>query len=123
GDTRLHAVLGWSDSCIATNPSDFCVPLVALDAVIEIAGGDGSREVPLDDFHRLPGDTPERDSVLRPGELIVALRLPPEAAGFSAHARYLKLRDRTSYAFAVLSAAAALRMDHGVIAEARIALG
>ena len=123
GDTRLHAVLGWSDSCIATNPSDFCVPLVALDAVVEIAGREGSREVPLDDFHRLPGDTPECDSVLRPGELIVAVRLPPEAARFSEHARYLKLRDRTSYAFAVVSAAAALRIDHGVIAEARIALG
>ena len=123
GDTRLHAVLGWSDSCIATNPSDFCVPLLALDAVVEIEGKTGHREVPLESFHRLPGDTPERESVLEPGELIVAVRLPAEAAGFSAHARYLKVRDRTSYAFAVVSAAAALRIESGAIAEARIALG
>jgi len=123
GDTRLHAVLGWSDSCIATNPSDFCVPLVALDAVVEIEGSRGRREVPLEDFHRLPGDAPERDGVLEPGDLIVAVRLPSEAAAFSPHARYLKVRERTSYAFAVVSAAAALRMDNGVIAEARIALG
>jgi xanthine dehydrogenase YagS FAD-binding subunit len=123
GDTRLHAVLGWSESCIATNPSDFCVPLVAFDAVVEIAGGTGQREVSLESFPRLPGDTPERESVLEPGELIVAVRLPAEAAGFSAHARYLKVRERTSYAFAVVSAAAALRIDAGAIAEARIALG
>jgi xanthine dehydrogenase YagS FAD-binding subunit len=123
GDTRLHAVLGWSQSCIATNPSDFCVPLVALDAVVEIADKTGRREVPLESFHRLPGDAPERDSVLEPGELIVAVRLPAEAAAFSAHARYLKVRERTSYAFAVVSAAAALRIEGGAIVEARIALG
>ena len=123
GDTRLHAVLGWSESCIATNPSDFCVPLVALDAVVEIAGKTGRREVPLENFHRLPGDAPERDSVLEPGELIVAVRLPAEAAAFAAHARYLKVRERTSYAFAVVSAAAALRIEGGEIVEARIALG
>jgi xanthine dehydrogenase YagS FAD-binding subunit len=123
GDTRLHAVLGWSESCIATNPSDFCVPLVALDAVVEIAGKTGRREVPLESFHRLPGDAPERDSVLEPGELIVAIRLPAEAAAFAAYARYLKVRERTSYAFAVVSAAAALRIEGGEIAEARIALG
>ncbi len=123
GDTRLHAVLGWSESCIATNPSDFCVPLVALDAVVEIAGKTGPREVPLETFHRLPGDTPERESVLEPGDLIVAVRMPPDAAKFAAHARYLKVRERTSYAFAVVSAAAALRIESGTIAEARIALG
>jgi xanthine dehydrogenase YagS FAD-binding subunit len=123
GETRLHAVLGWTEACIATNPSDFCVPLVALDAVVEIAGQTGRREVPLESFHRLPGDAPERDSVLEPGELIVALRLPAEAAAFSAHARYLKVRERTSYAFAVVSAAAALRIEGGAIVEARIALG
>jgi xanthine dehydrogenase YagS FAD-binding subunit len=123
GDTRLHAVLGWSESCIATNPSDFCVPLVAFDAVVEIAGKTGHREVSLESFHRLPGDTPERESVLEPGELIVAVRLPAEAAGFSAHSRYLKVRERTSYAFAVVSAAAALRIEAGAIAEARVALG
>ena len=123
GDTRLHAVLGWSESCIAANPSDFCVPLVAFDAVVEIVGKTGHRDVPLESFHCLPGDTPQRDSVLEPGELIVAVRLPAEAASFSAHARYLKVRERTSYAFAVVSAAAALRIEAGVITGARIALG
>ncbi|MBV9703717.1 MAG: FAD binding domain-containing protein [Methylobacteriaceae bacterium] len=123
GENRLHAVLGWSESCIATHPSDFCVPLVALDAVVEIEGGAGRREVALESFHQLPGNTPERDSVLGPGELIVAVRLPPAAAKFAAHARYLKVRDRTSYAFAVVSAAAALEVDGGRIAEARLALG
>ena len=123
GDTRLHAVLGWSESCIATHPSDFCVPLVALDAVVEIEGKAGRREVPLENFHRLPGDTPERESVLEPGELIVAVRLPDAAAAFSAHARYVKVRERTSYAFAVVSAAAALRIEGDTIVEARIALG
>jgi xanthine dehydrogenase YagS FAD-binding subunit len=123
GDTRLQAVLGWSQSCIATNPSDFCVPLVAFDAVVEIAGPAGRREVPLETFHRLPGAAPEHDSVLDPGELIVAIRLPAAAAGFSAHARYLKIRDRISYAFAVVSAAAGLRIEGGMIAEARLALG
>jgi len=123
GDTRLHAVLGWSERCIATNPSDFCVPLVALDAVVEIEGKAGRREVALESFHRLPGDAPERESVLEPGELIVAVRLPAEAAGFSAHARYLKVRERTSFAFAVVSAAAGLRIERATIVEARIALG
>ena len=123
GDTRLHAVLGWSDSCIATHPSDFCVPLAALDAVVEIAGKTGRRDVPLENFHRLPADAPERESVLAPGELIVAVRLPAEAASFAAHSRYVKARERASYAFAVVSAAAALRIDAGAIAEARIALG
>ena len=115
GENRLHAVLGWSDACIATHPSDFCVPLVALDAVVEIEGRGGRREVSLESFHRLPGDTPERDSVLEPGDLIVAVRLPGEARTFAAHARYLKLRERTSYAFAVVSAAARLKIEHGVI--------
>ncbi len=123
GETRLHAVLGWSAHCIATNPSDFCVPLVALDATVEIEGKAGAREVPLDAFHRLPGETPERETVLEPGDLIVALRLPAEAAGFAGHSRYLKVRDRTSYAFAVVSAAASLRFDGGRIGEARLALG
>ncbi|MBL6457358.1 xanthine dehydrogenase family protein subunit M [Belnapia sp. T6] len=123
GENRLHAVLGWSEACIATHPSDFCVPLVALGAVVEIAGPAGPREVPLADFHLLPGATPERESVLAPGELVTALRLPAEAAGFAAHARYVKLRERTSYAFAVVSAAAALRIEDGRIAAARLALG
>ena len=121
--TRIHAVQGWSAHCIATHPSDFCVPLAAFDAVVEIAGPDGDRAVPLTDFHRLPGDHPERETDLRPGELITALRLPPEAADFRAHARYLKVRDRTSYAFAVVSAAAALTLEGGRIGRARLALG
>src|SRR5258708_16752330 len=79
GENRLHAVLGWSEACIATHPSDFCVPLVALDAVVEIEGRAGRREIALEDLHRLPGDTPERESALEPGDLIVAVRLPAEA--------------------------------------------
>lgn len=123
GETRLHAVLGWSEHCIATHPSDFCVPLVSLDATVEIEGKAGAREVPFDALYRLPDDRPDRETVLEPGDLIVALRLPAEAAGFAGHSRYLKVRDRTSYAFAVVSAAASLRLDNGRIGEARIALG
>jgi xanthine dehydrogenase YagS FAD-binding subunit len=123
GENRLHAVLGWSGGCIATHPSDFCVPLVALDAVVEIEGRGGRREIALEALHRLPGDTPEREDVLEPGDLIVALRLPAEARAFSAHARYLKVRERTSYAFAIVSAAAGLRIERGTIREARLALG
>jgi xanthine dehydrogenase YagS FAD-binding subunit len=123
GENRLHAVLGWSEACIATHPSDFCVPLVALDAVVEIEGRNGKREVAVEALHRLPGDTPERESVLEPGDLIVALRLPGEARAFSAHARYLKVRERTSFAFAVVSAAAGLRIEQGTIRDARLALG
>jgi xanthine dehydrogenase YagS FAD-binding subunit len=123
GDNTLHAILGWSAGCIATHPSDFCVPLVALDAVVEVEGSAGRREIPLETFHRLPGDAPNRETVLDPGEMIVAVRLPAEAARFAAHARYLKVRERTSYAFAVVSAAAALRLETDVIAEARLALG
>ena len=123
GENRLHAILGWSPHCIATHPSDMCVPLAALDAVVEIEGPAGRREVPLTEFHRLPGTTPEHETVLAPGDLVVAIRLPATAARFAANARYLKIRERTSYAFAVVSAAAALRMEGGQIAEARIALG
>ena len=123
GENRLHAVLGWSEQCIATHPSDFCVPLVALDAVVEVEGPQGVREIAVDSLHALPGATPERETALAPGELIVAVRLPAEAAAFSRHARYLKLRERTSYAFAVVSAAAALEVEGGAIRTARIALG
>ena len=123
GENRLHAILGWSEHCIATNPSDFCVPLTALDAVVELQGPAGRRDIPLDSFYLLPGTTPERETMLEPGELITAVRLPAEAASFAAHARYLKIRERTSYAFAVVSATAALRLQNGLIAEARIALG
>jgi len=123
GENRLHAILGWSESCIATHPSDFCVPLVALGAVVEIEGKGGRREIPLEDLYRLPGDTPEKETVLEAGDLITAVRLPADAAAFASHARYIKLRERTSYAFAVVSAAAALRIEDGTIREARIALG
>jgi xanthine dehydrogenase YagS FAD-binding subunit len=123
GENRLHAVLGWSEACIATHPSDFCVPLTALDAVVEIEGRYGRREIALEALHRLPGAAPEHDSLLEPGDLVVAVRLPANARQFAGHARYLKVRERTSYAFAIVSAAANLRIEQGAIAEARLALG
>lgn len=123
GENRLHAVLGWSEHCIATHPSDFCVPLVALDAIVEIEGRAGRREIALEDLHRLPGAEPSHEFALERGDLIVALRLPGDAATFASHARYLKLRERTSFAFAVVSAAAALDVDRGAIRSARLALG
>lgn len=123
GENRLHAVLGWSASCIATHSSDLCVPLVALDAAVEVEGLDGRRLIPLADLHALPGETPARETALSAGELITSLRLPAVARGFAANSRYLKLRERTSYAFAVVSAAAALDLEGGRIRQARIALG
>jgi xanthine dehydrogenase YagS FAD-binding subunit len=123
GENRLHAILGWSESCIATHPSDFCVPLTALDAVVEIDGPNGQRELAIENLHRLPGGTPEQENALEPGELIVAVRLPAAAALFAPHARYVKVRERTSFAFAIVSAAAALHFEHGIIQEARVALG
>ncbi|MCL8486897.1 MULTISPECIES: FAD binding domain-containing protein [Bradyrhizobium] len=123
GDNHQHAVLGWSEACIATNPSDFCVPLAAFDAVVEIEGPAGRREIALEALHLLPGSTPERETVLDPGEIIVAIRLPAEARAFARHARYLKVRERNSYAFAVVSAAAGLVIENGTISHARLALG
>jgi xanthine dehydrogenase YagS FAD-binding subunit len=123
GQNRLHAVLGWSDGCIATHPSDFCVPLTALNAVVEVEGPDGRREIVLEALHRLPGKTPEKETSLAPGELVTALRIPAAGAAFAAHARYLKLRERASYAFAVVSAAAMLEIDNGTIIRAGLALG
>ena len=123
GENRHHAVLGWSEHCIAVHPSDFCVPLTALDAVVETQGPEGPRELAADVLHALPGDTPERTTALGPGELIVAVRLPAQAAAFSRHARYLKLRERTSFAFALVSAVAALELEGGAIRQARLALG
>jgi xanthine dehydrogenase YagS FAD-binding subunit len=123
GDNRQHAVLGWSKACIATHPSDVCVPLVAFDAIVEIEGRNGRREIALEALHRLPGETPEQDSALEGGELIVAVRLPAAAKSFAAHSRYLKLRDRTSYALALASVAASLVIEGGVIKQARLALG
>ncbi len=104
GETRHAAILGASEACVATHPSDLCAALVALDAVVEIAGPSGRREIALDDFHRLPGDTPNQDTELQAGELILAVRLPAEARAFAGHQRYLKARDRVSYAFALASA-------------------
>ncbi|PZQ50086.1 MAG: molybdopterin dehydrogenase [Rhodovulum sulfidophilum] len=123
GVGHAQAILGWSDACVATHPSDLCVPLVALDATVEIAGPAGTRTLPLEELHRLPGDAPSRETALAPGELIVALRLPPEAAAMRGHARYLKLRERTSFAFALVSVAAGLDLANGRIREARVALG
>ena len=121
GETRGAAVLGASAACVATHPSDLCVALVALDAVVEIAGPAGRREMALEAFYRLPGDNPAQENELGAGELIVALRLPPNP--FAGHSRYIKARDRVSYAFALASAAAALKVDRGVISQARVALG
>jgi xanthine dehydrogenase YagS FAD-binding subunit len=121
GINRMHAILGTSESCIATHPSDMCVALAALDAEIHLTGPTGSRRVAFPDFHRLPGDTPERDTNLQPGELITAIELP--AKGFAAHHTYLKIRDRLSYAFALVSVAAALEFEGDSIVEARLALG
>ncbi len=123
GENRLHAVIGWSDRCIATHPSDFCVPLAALDVVVEVEGVGGRRDVAIGDLHRLPGDDPAADTILVPGDLIVAIRLPAAGKAFAGHARYLKVRERTSYAFAVVSAAAALDIADGRIRAARLAFG
>ena len=123
GENSNHAMLGWSEACIATNPSDFCVPLAAFDAVVEIEGKAGRREVTLEALHLLPGTAPERETEMQPGEMIVAVRLPAAARAFASHARYLKVRERNSYAFAVVSAAAGLVIENGSIKHARLALG
>lgn len=122
-DGRYSAILGWSKACSAVHPSDFCVPLVALDAKVEIEGKTGRREVSLENFYHLPEDSPEIATVLQPGDLISAVILPARAGTFSPHTSYLKLRERTSYAFALVSAVACLDIEDGKIAEARIALG
>jgi xanthine dehydrogenase YagS FAD-binding subunit len=121
GRNRIHAILGQSEHCIATNPSDMSVALYALDAIVEVQGSSGTRRIRAADFHRLPGDAPEIDTVLTPGELIVAVELPPNA--FAGRSHYLKVRDRASYAFALVSAAAALDVADGVIRGARLVLG
>ena len=116
-----HAILGVSDHCIATHPSDLAVALVALDATLRVHGPQGERSFPVEELYRLPGDTPHLEHSLRPGELIVDVRVP---AGLHArHARYLKVRDRSSYEFALVSTAAALHIEHGVTRSARIACG
>jgi xanthine dehydrogenase YagS FAD-binding subunit len=121
GFNRMHAVLGTSDQCIAVHPSDMCVALSVLDAVIRVTGRDGDRAIPFADFHRLPGDTPDIDSNLPGDEIITSIDLP--AKGFADHHAYLKVRDRHSYAFALVSVAAALEMSGDTIREARLALG
>ena len=121
GYHRNLAILGASDACIATHPSDMAVALVALDAVVRVQGSAGERTIPLVDFHRLPGDEPQRDTVLAHGELIKSVDLPPLA--FAARSAYRKVRDRASYAFALVSVAAALDVTDGVVRDVRIALG
>src|SRR3954467_7649237 len=121
GYNRIHAILGASDKCIATHPSDMCVALAALDAVIRVEGPQGAREIPITDFHRLPGGTPEVDTNLQPDELIVAVDLP--STPFAKRSRYLKVRDRAQYAFALVSVAVGLDVKNGKIVAARLALG
>jgi xanthine dehydrogenase YagS FAD-binding subunit len=122
GYNRIHAILGASEQCIATNPSDMSVALAALDAVVQVKGPRGERSIPILEFHRLPGDTPQQDTNLRPGELITAIDLPPIAWARRSH--YLKVRDRNSYAFALVSVATIVDVDaQGTIRQARIALG
>ena len=121
GLNRTHAILGASDQCIATNPSDMSVALAALEAKIRVRGAKGERTIPIAEFHRLPGTTPELDTNLKPGELILSIDLPRSA--YAAHSHYLKVRDRASYAFALVSVAAALDLDCQRIRSARLALG
>jgi xanthine dehydrogenase YagS FAD-binding subunit len=120
GFNRGCAILGVSERCIAAHPSDMCVALAALDAVVEVRGTDGTRRVPLTDLHRLPGQTPEIETELAPGDLITAVELPAPVA---ANSRYRKVRDRASFAFALVSVAAALQVRDGTVTEARLALG
>ncbi|HJY17536.1 MAG TPA: xanthine dehydrogenase family protein subunit M [Xanthobacteraceae bacterium] len=121
GLNRMHGILGTSESCIATHPSDMCVALAALDAKVHVAGPAGERSIAMTDFHRLPGTTPQRDTNLQADEIVTAVELP--ARGFAKNYTYLKIRDRLSYAFALISVAAAMELDGDTIAEARLALG
>jgi xanthine dehydrogenase YagS FAD-binding subunit len=121
GINRMHAIFGASDKCVAVNPSDMCVALAALDAVVEVEGVLGRRQIPFSEFHRLPGNEPERDTVLEDGEIITAVILPANINAKSGV--YLKLRDRASYSFALISVAAILDIDDNKIRDARIALG
>ena len=121
GFNRIHAILGASSSCVATHPSDMCVALAALDATVHLHGAGGARTLPFAELHRLPGDHPEIDTVLEPGELITAVELPPMS--FATNSTYRKVRDRASYAFALISVAAALEVEGGRITDVRIAFG
>jgi xanthine dehydrogenase YagS FAD-binding subunit len=121
GYNRMHAIFGFSNKCIAVHPSDMCIALVALDAVVLVDGPKGARKIKFADFHRLPGDAPEKDNTLQRGELITGVQLADNR--FTKHVHYLKIRDRTSYAFALVSVAAALQLDGSTIKEARLAMG
>jgi xanthine dehydrogenase YagS FAD-binding subunit len=121
GINRMHAILGASEACIATHPSDMCVALALLEATVHVAGPAGERPIAFADFHRLPGDTPQRDTNLRPDEIIIAIELP--ALGFATNYTYLKIRDRTSYAFALVSVAVGLELEGRLVKQARFALG
>jgi xanthine dehydrogenase YagS FAD-binding subunit len=121
GHNRMHAILGASDACIAVHPSDMCVALAILEANIHVTGASGDRTIAFADFHRLPGDTPQRDTNLKASEIITAVELPPQ--GFSQNYTYLKIRDRLSYAFALVSVAVGLELNRGVIVDGRLALG
>lgn len=122
GVNRMHAIFGWSDDCVAVHPSDMCVALAALDAVVKVREANGTeRTIPMDGYHRLPGDTPHLDNNLHQGELITAIEIPKN--NFADHSYYLKVRDRASYAFALVSVAAALDMNGNTIRQARIAMG
>ena len=121
GVNRIHAILGASEHCIAVHPSDMCVALAALDAKIRVRGSKGERMIPFADFHRLPGNTPQTDTNLQPGELILSIDLPKSP--YAQHSHYLKVRDRASYEFALVSVAAALELDGNTVRSARIALG
>jgi xanthine dehydrogenase YagS FAD-binding subunit len=121
GLNRNHAIFGWSESCVATNPSDLAVALAAMDAIVIVQGQGGERRIPFPDFHRLPGSTPERDNVLDRGDLIVAIEVPANEEARTSH--YLKVRDRASYEFALVSAAAGTAMDGRRVRSARLAMG
>ncbi len=121
GYNRIHAILGQSDKCIATHPSDMCVAMAALEAVVRVQGPKGERTIPFEDFHRLPGDSPNIETTLQPNELITAVDLP--ALPFAQRSHYLKVRERASYAFALVSVGAALDLDGAKIRNVRLALG
>lgn len=121
GFNRMHAIFGASEKCIAVHPSDMCIALVALDATVLVSGPKGDRRIPFQNFHRLPGDVPQKDNTLERGELIVAVEIPDNK--YQEHVHYLKVRDRTSYAFALVSVAAAVEMDGDIIKDVRLGMG
>jgi xanthine dehydrogenase YagS FAD-binding subunit len=121
GVNRMHAIFGWSEKCVAVHPSDMCVALAVLDAVVVVQGPRGSRTIPFSEYHRLPGDAPEKDNTLEHGEIVTSIEIP--ANNFKNKFYYLKVRDRSSYAFALISIAAALELDGNNIKKARLAMG